>query len=214
MTDAKAGRPPKDAQRDARQDLLEAAIRSFAARGFRKVSLADIAGEAGVSVGLIRHYFGSKDGLVAECNRIVTETLGRIFRRMLEGDLPSDGAEFVDELHRRTQAELEGRIHLLFYLKHVSLDQPEASATVFHEYFNLLQNELNRLEAQGFLRGDVNKVWLTFQLMFMQMGPVYLSEQIESIIGVAAHSERAIAERGDENIRMLKSGILAKTDST
>ena len=101
MTDVKPGRPPKDTQRDAREDLLQAAIRSFADRGFRKVALADIASKAGVSIGLIRHYFGSKDGLIAECNRIVSETLGRIFRRMLEGDLPNDGAEFIDELQRR-----------------------------------------------------------------------------------------------------------------
>lgn len=212
MNAARPGRPPKDAEKNARQDLLDAAIRSFAAEGFRKVSLADIAAEAGVSIGLIRHYFGSKDGLIEECNRIVADTLGRMFRRMLEAELPGDGAGFIDELQRQTRIEFEGRIYLLFYLKQLSLDQPEASAAVFREYFNLLQNELNRLEAQGFLRSDVNKVWLTFQLMFMQMGPVYLSEQIESILGIPAHSLDAIAQRGEENTRMLKLGVLARGD--
>ncbi len=209
MSSARSGRPPKEVQRDARGDLLQSAVLRFARHGFGKGSLTDIASDAGVSIGMIRHYFGSKDGLIEQCNRLVTDELGAIFRAMLDGDLPADGAAFIDELQRRTIAELQGKVHLLYYLKHLSIDQPEASTAVFRDYFQLLQSELNRLEAIGHLRKGANKVWLTFQLMFMQMGPVYLSEQIEAIIGTPAHGPLAIRERGDENARTLKYGVIA-----
>lgn len=212
MKAARSGRPPKEEQRNAREDLTEAAIRHFARHGFGKAALSGIASDAGVSIGMVRHYFGSKDGLIDHCNRIVTERLGGVFRAILDGELPADGMAFIDEMQRRTVAELQGRVHLLYYLKHLSIDQPEASLAMFRDYFQLLQGELNRLEALGHLRKDANKVWLTFQLMFMQMGPVYLSEQIEAIIGAPAHSERAIRERGEENVRFMKYGLLPRDD--
>jgi AcrR family transcriptional regulator len=209
MKTPKRGRPLKEDQRDAERDLLDAAIRHFAKHGFRKGALADIASDAGVSIGLIRHYFGSKDGLIADCTRIVSEELGEIFGTMLDGELPVDGPDFINELQRRAIAEMSDKVHLLFYLKHLSIEQPAASSAVFRNYFQMLQGELNRLEAIGRLRKDVNKVWLTFQLMFMQMGPVYLSEQIEAIVGIPAHSPRAINERVEENGRILTHGVLA-----
>jgi AcrR family transcriptional regulator len=46
-----------------RQRILEGAHRAFRARGYRGTSIPVIAGEAGVSVGLIYRYFASKEEL-------------------------------------------------------------------------------------------------------------------------------------------------------
>lgn len=55
---------PKDARRArgeaTRQRLLDAAERLFAERGFRAVTMRDIASEAGVELSLTTHHFGSK----------------------------------------------------------------------------------------------------------------------------------------------------------
>lgn len=47
------------------QRLVAAARRLFAERGPDSVSLRDVAGAAGVNLGLIHHYIGSRDDLVA-----------------------------------------------------------------------------------------------------------------------------------------------------
>lgn len=47
----------------AREDLLDAAQRVFAERGFEAAGLREITGRAGVAHGMIRHHFGSKEGL-------------------------------------------------------------------------------------------------------------------------------------------------------
>ena len=57
------GRPVADTQRDTRRDILQAAIGLFGERGFDGVSLNQIVRVAGVDIGLIRYYFGSKIGL-------------------------------------------------------------------------------------------------------------------------------------------------------
>jgi AcrR family transcriptional regulator len=46
---------------DRRAQLLQAAVRVFAEKGFTQCRVADIAEEAGVAYGLVYHYFGSKD---------------------------------------------------------------------------------------------------------------------------------------------------------
>ncbi|MFO0447973.1 MAG: TetR/AcrR family transcriptional regulator, partial [Pseudomonadota bacterium] len=47
-----------------RQALVQAALKLFAERGFAGASIRDLAAEAGVSIGLVRTHFGSKDGLL------------------------------------------------------------------------------------------------------------------------------------------------------
>ncbi|HUA12157.1 MAG TPA: TetR/AcrR family transcriptional regulator [Solirubrobacteraceae bacterium] len=46
---------------DRRQQILDAAVRVFARRGFHACRVSDIADEAGVAHGLLYHYFSSKD---------------------------------------------------------------------------------------------------------------------------------------------------------
>jgi len=55
-----------------RARLRDAAIECFAARGFGE-SLRAIAARAGVTAGLVRHHFGSKEELRAECDATVLE---------------------------------------------------------------------------------------------------------------------------------------------
>ena len=50
-----------------RAAILEAAAERFAGEGFEATSAAAIAADAGVSEGIVFHYFGSKHGLLEAC---------------------------------------------------------------------------------------------------------------------------------------------------
>lgn len=68
----------------ARARIREAAIRLFAEHGVEETAILDIAREAGVSGGLIRHHFGSKDGLRVACDTYVYSELVRFKLEALE----------------------------------------------------------------------------------------------------------------------------------
>ncbi len=68
----------------ARARIRDAAIRLFTERGMEKTSILDIAKEAGVSGGLIRHHFGSKDGLREACDTYVYDELLKFKTEALE----------------------------------------------------------------------------------------------------------------------------------
>jgi TetR/AcrR family transcriptional regulator, fatty acid metabolism regulator protein len=80
---------------DRRQELLDAAVRVFARKGFRAARVDDIAEEAGAAHGLLYHYFRSKD-----------EVLDTIFRetwRLLVTDterIEASGAPLREQLRR------------------------------------------------------------------------------------------------------------------
>ena len=50
---------------DGRERLLRAAVRHLETHGEAELRVTEIADEADVAIGLIRHHFGSRDGLVA-----------------------------------------------------------------------------------------------------------------------------------------------------
>lgn len=53
-----------EAAEDKRRQLLDAAVRVFARKGFHASRVGDIAEEAGVAHGLLYHYFKSKDNVL------------------------------------------------------------------------------------------------------------------------------------------------------
>lgn len=71
------GRPTIDEmpEGERRADLLRTAGDLFRRRGYAAVSLADVAGAAGVSKATVLHHFGSKEGLYAA---VMAHTLGQI----------------------------------------------------------------------------------------------------------------------------------------
>jgi TetR/AcrR family transcriptional regulator, transcriptional repressor of bet genes len=75
-----------------RARLLEATIASMAHDGIAGSSIERITTRAGVSRGLVRHYYGSKDRLLAEAFHLLADN----FRRML-GMLVDDGRETSDD---------------------------------------------------------------------------------------------------------------------
>jgi AcrR family transcriptional regulator len=61
--------PPDSPTSETREQLVAAAERLFAERGFSGVSVRTIAAEAGVNWSLVGYYFRGKDGLLAEVYR-------------------------------------------------------------------------------------------------------------------------------------------------
>lgn len=70
-----------DPATERRQQILQAAMVSFARRGFHQTTMHDISDEAGISVGLIYRYFSNKDAVITamadEHKREIHEVLAR-----------------------------------------------------------------------------------------------------------------------------------------
>jgi TetR/AcrR family transcriptional regulator, fatty acid metabolism regulator protein len=92
-----------DRQADRRRQLLEAAVKVFAKKGFHAARVGDIAEEAGVAYGLVYHYFDSKEELLETIFRTTwTEMLARVREVESAGVPASEAVRQVTALLLRT----------------------------------------------------------------------------------------------------------------
>jgi TetR/AcrR family transcriptional regulator, fatty acid metabolism regulator protein len=73
---------------DRRRELLDAAVRVFARKGFHGSRVGDIAEEAGVAHGLLYHYFRSKEEVLETIFREVWDLLAEDTNRIEQADVP------------------------------------------------------------------------------------------------------------------------------
>ncbi|MGO9052381.1 MAG: TetR/AcrR family transcriptional regulator [Streptosporangiaceae bacterium] len=76
----------------ARARIREAALSHFAEEGYERATVRGIARTAGVSPGLLRHHFGSKQELRQACDEYVAGVLRRINARILDDPADAVGA--------------------------------------------------------------------------------------------------------------------------
>ena len=88
------------AQEGKRRQILEAAVRAFARKGYHSCRVGEIAEEAGVAYGLVYHYFGSKEELLQE---IFRDTWMQMLARIRE---VSESGEPANEQVRKVTALL------------------------------------------------------------------------------------------------------------
>lgn len=104
MTSTDSGRRARHAQK-RHQDILEAAARVFARKGFERATTKEIAREADVSEGTIYNYFASKQQLLLELAEMVQEEFGAI---VPEPQRTADMRSAVAEALERVLAVITG----------------------------------------------------------------------------------------------------------
>ncbi|QIG53793.1 TetR/AcrR family transcriptional regulator [Altererythrobacter sp. BO-6] len=206
----RAGRPPAAENVDRRKAILDTSIELFAKDGFSRVELRDIAAQAGVTVSLIRHYFGSKDELIDEATSKVGDRLEAVYEKILTDIEAHNVEELLDLLYQRNERYLVPEYNLLFFLKQMAVELPEKSFPVFRKHFSLMQAQLSGLEAIGQIQPGVNMVWLTFMLISIQFGPIFLERQIEDFLGISPRNPEATRMRNQSNARAVKYGIMPR----
>jgi AcrR family transcriptional regulator len=120
----------------ARARIRDAALRLFAERGLDGTTIRDIARAAGVSGGLVRHHFGSKDDLRAACDSYALDQLMRIKEQaVLDGQLANPA--FMSAAHPTVLLTYR-------YLARSLMDGSPAAAAMFDEMVELCEAWLAR----------------------------------------------------------------------
>lgn len=123
----------------ARARIRNAALRYFTEYGFDRATIRDIARAAGVSPGLVRHHFGSKDDLRRACDAYALEALHAYAEQAMtdQGPNPEALAEARDPLHPYQ-----------LYLARALIDESEAAAQIFDEMVTVTEQLLQRIDQQ------------------------------------------------------------------
>ena len=168
---------------NGKERILDEAMRLFAESGFDSVTVRDIAAAAEVSVGLINHHFGSKEGLREAVDRKFIEQFEEVLNtppNAVPNMRMDDVYSWVDDWIARHQ---ENWPITAKYFRRALLEESEWGASIFEQFFKMARASVDRMDAAGGLRKDVDRLWLPFLMVYLEIGTLLLDPYISKILG-------------------------------
>jgi len=148
--------PRPDVSDQRKQQILDAAMRVFARKGFHNARMDDIAQEADLSKGTLYWYFRSKDA-------IIEALVDKMFQWELHtlGQLAADASRSVPErlrqlAHNIVQSlEFWGQTMPLLYEFYALATRPGPVRDVLQRYYDRYHATLTQMIAEGVRRGEL-----------------------------------------------------------
>lgn len=165
----KPGRRSESVASETRQRLVETARALFAERGFEAVSLRTIAERSGLSHGLLRHHFGSKEELwlavVLQIDAEFVDALASLERvDRPEADARSLGRAFVVAL-TEVQARTPDAVRLVLHESFTGGERLDTMLQVLEPARQRVARLVRRLHDAGLIREHTPESFFGFLLM-------------------------------------------------
>jgi AcrR family transcriptional regulator len=194
---------------NGRQRLIRTSLSLFADKGFDAVSVRDIASASGVSIGLIRHHFGSKEGLRAAVDQYFIgqfeEGMAAAAEKRFE-DLEDYGA-WLDDWTASHREDLPTTVK---YFRRALLEEGDWGAALFQRFYELVKIWIAKTDARGAIAEDVDRFWLPFLIMYLELGAVLLDPHIKRMIGRSGLGGELWRAQHRAYTSLIKRGITAR----
>ncbi|HEY6963245.1 MAG TPA: TetR/AcrR family transcriptional regulator [Gaiellaceae bacterium] len=179
-----------------REQILQAAVRVFAAQGYDAARVGDIAKEAGVAYGLVYHYFGSKDAVL---EAVFREQWGRLLAAVAlaeqTGETAAEQLELVVKIVLRAWRDDPDLVRLLVREitrnPHIQDELDEIG-----QAFASLQRIVVRGQQEGTFRANVDPqmaAWMLYGALEEVLTGWVLGQLPDDAAGVAAAEREVIA---------------------
>jgi AcrR family transcriptional regulator len=143
---------------ERREQIFEAALELFADRGLAATKISDIARTAGISQGLLYHYFGAKEAVFTELIRDAFAKMNLAARGLDKARLPAKQkietaiAELIGSLE---QSDRFARTILLIAQATASQATPAEARAVIEEHADVPYRVMARIMRKGQAEGTV-----------------------------------------------------------
>ena len=160
----------------SRARIRNAALRLFAQQGVSATPLRAIAAEAGVTVGLIPHHFGSKEGLHHE----VEEWVVAQFANAIAHANQAAGPQGADPAARDAAVErmLNQQPVIVDFLRR-ELFYPEDTGVVLDRLVGLAQDGLEDMRKKGFVSSKRDSSDQVVDMLVRQLGKVFMQPLVD-----------------------------------
>ncbi|ELK42597.1 TetR family transcriptional regulator C-terminal domain-containing protein [Brevibacillus agri] len=141
-----------------REQIAEATWRVISERGMEGATVRNIAAEAGLSLGALRHYFSTQDELLAYSMKLVKERATARIREIISLDLPPR-EKFIKTIlelvptNREKMAEMEVWFAFTAYFRH----KPGGLDAQYDGIYPGLQKLMDYAEQSGLLPANTDK---------------------------------------------------------
>jgi AcrR family transcriptional regulator len=178
---------PSQEDLTARARIREAAISHFADEGYERTTIRGIARTAGVSPGLLRHHFGSKEELRRACDEHVADTLRQI------------NAQYLDDMSGAAADRRQLKPFERYVVRALAENSPSAAA-IFDELVTMTEQWLARADQARLDPPSVDRRIRAALVSAMASGIPLLHEQLSRAVGADIF--------GVEGGRLIARGLL------
>lgn len=154
--------------------IRDVAMKCFAERGIASTSLRTIAEEAGVSLGLIQHYFVTKAQLIEVIDAHVLD----VFAQM-QAEPPPAAGDLVGDASDRLTALMTENPDVMDYIGRALAEHGEVGNTIFDGFFAISAEQGAAFAAQGLTPEDLDPLWSNMLPLILRVGTIMLRHHIE-----------------------------------
>jgi TetR/AcrR family transcriptional regulator, fatty acid metabolism regulator protein len=197
---------PAVSQEEKRRQILEAAVRAFARKGYHACRVGEIAEEAGVAYGLVYHYFGSKEEVLQTIFRDTwTQMLARISEMEAEGDPAREQVRKVTALLLRTWRRDPDLVRVLVREVTRSPEQLQQQIDEIGHAYEALERIVRRGQESGEFRNEIDP----------QLAATVFYGALEEVLtgwvmGQLPDGEDEVAKAEQAVVALLCDGLLAR----
>jgi TetR/AcrR family transcriptional regulator, regulator of cefoperazone and chloramphenicol sensitivity len=180
--------------------IRDAAMKTFAAHGVAATSFRMVAETAGVSIGLVQHYFHNKPGLVAA----VDEHVVRVIGQTLESEpLPAPPVDPFIEIGRRAIRLFRQQPDMINYIGRALVEGDRLGAVVFDGLLQVSVAQGKMLTERGLTRSDMDPLWGPLNPLLLRLSAILLRSHIERHLGGEPFTSTAQLQRWDKSVQQL-----------
>jgi AcrR family transcriptional regulator len=181
-----------------------AALEAFARDGVEATSIRDVATAAGVSPGLVQHYFPSKADLRAAVNAHVTDIARTALEtRPVEGDVIAD-------ISARLTALVADNFTALRYVARGVGESDDAALAIFDALTQLCRDQLTALQRHGLLREGIDLEWAALHTVLINLATVMLEPGISRQLSQPFLTKRQVQRWKDATTALFTAGELSQ----
>jgi AcrR family transcriptional regulator len=165
---------PKIVDHDARrEELVEATWRVIARSGMVGATMREIAREAGVSTGLLAHYFADKEDLLGYALRLSHRRVYDRINARTQGllGLPALRVIMLEALPLDEERLLEAQIEMTFFARALGNESLRALQNrEFERFWDALHHRVSEGQTLGEISTTIDADWITHQLIILVEG--------------------------------------------
>jgi AcrR family transcriptional regulator len=190
---------------ETRARIRRATEASFARRGVRATSIRTVAREAGVSPGLVQHYFPSKSALREAVDEHV---LGVARQAFAEVEPSVDGEDAIDEFGRRVAAFVAEHPDVVRYVARCAFED-DAPPELFDGFVAIARSGWEELAERRLVRPDLDLTWSALHIVVLNLGTVLFESAVDRQLDQPLRSPAGLERWRAATTALFRSGAYA-----
>ena len=195
--------PPAPPEPSSEERIRDAALRSFANHGVAATSMRMIADAAGVSLGLVQHYFKTKADLVNTVDRYVLQVISEALRAAATPGAPAEALEEAGK--RMTKLTIDHPL-VINYLARALCEGGEIGSVVFDGLVTISTAQGDHFREQGLIRENLDPLWAVLNPLILRVGAFILRPHIERQLGEPFFTATQLERWDDAVTKVLREG--------